>query len=174
VTFDHYLKGMDPMPFKSRIRPRRGLEVILIAPRSLASRIIRRTACHIRYFASIDEFERWRIDASSPRPRLTLQDSVYQLILEIHGAAPLHPRLQIALAWLGRQDRIPLLKVFSSAASSQRSFYRTWSASMGTRPSEFLARLRVLFARRLLRGGTPVADILDYTGLKSLSDLPDH
>ena len=142
-----------------------GTDVILIAPPTLASRIVRH-APNIRYFESVDDFDRWR--HRSPSGATAFERVVHQALDEMCGSAPLPVQLHLSFEWLSRQSSVPSLKALAISAGSRRSFFRKWSQTLPVSPCQFLNRVAQLYAVALLRGGVPVRDVLRQSALKSL------
>jgi len=145
-------------------------EIILIAPGpNLVTGILGRGAVHVRCFASVADFDAWRARTST---RGCLADLIEQLTSDRDATVgPVPASLQLALGWLGGQERVPPLKVFAEAACARRSFFRLWSRSMRERPGRFLDHLRALHAQELLAHGATVEDALGGTGCRSLTAL---
>lgn len=141
-------------------------EVILIAPHTLASRILRDTTNSIRCFESVDEFERWR--SGSQPGAIMFERAVRQAVIEMCGSTLLPIQLQLSFEWLSRQSRVPPLKALAIAAGSRRSFFRKWSRTIALSPRQFLDRVGQLYAIALLGSGVPLPDVLRETGLKAV------
>ena len=141
-------------------------DVILIAPATLASRIVRDASKSIRCFESVDEFDRWR--HGSQTGALVFEGVIHQAVAEMCGSTPLPMQLQLSFEWLSKQSTMPSLKALAISAGSRRTFFRKWSQSLAVSPSQFLDRVGQLYAIALLRNGVPVRDVLRQSALKSL------
>jgi hypothetical protein len=148
------------------MRDDQSTDVILIAPSTLASRIVRDATKSIRYFESVDEFDRWR--RQSQGDAMLFEGVVHQALDEICGSAPLPVQLQLSFEWLSKQSSVPSLKALAISAGSRRSFFRKWSQTLPVSPCQFLNHVARLYAVALLRSGVPVRDVLRRSALKSL------
>jgi AraC-like DNA-binding protein len=133
-------------------------QVILIsAPERVAS-TPKVANAEVRWFASIDDFDRWRTNPADDRP--SLEDAVRTLVAETsEGTAILSLQLTLVFAWLSRQEVIPTLKSLSTATCSRRSFFRQWAENMTITPSSFLTRLTLCHARSLLDRGATLSEV---------------
>jgi hypothetical protein len=143
--------------------------VILIAPPSIAWKILKPTRIRMLYFASLDEFKRWQ--RAPTQTRFALGDLVDRAIKKGRVRAVFPEQLELAFAWLRCQETVPVLKAFAFAASSRRSFFRHWAACMGISPTAFLFVLRALHVERLLQHRVALDAVLHAAGCKSLMDL---
>jgi hypothetical protein len=104
-------------------------------------------------FATSDEFERWRRNASA-HVAAAVSAALAELDVDLSRCSP---RTQEVLAHLSARESIPSVKELFAACSSRRSFYRSWSDDIGETPAAFLMRVRLLHLRSTAaQHGTPM------------------
>jgi AraC family transcriptional activator FtrA len=87
--------------------------------------------------------------------------------------SPLAPVLEWALRNL--REPIPVRRLASRAAMSERTFCRHFDAHLGTSPARWLIGQRVIAAQRLLEtSGMPIEAIADITGMGTAANLRHH
>jgi len=126
------------------------VQLIVIADRTTAYSDLRRLGVRdseALIFDSLEALDRWR--AAPPRWQTIARD-VDRALAEI-GRAPsdLLPEVRAAVQRIARSDSAPRVRELFGVLPA-RTFYRRWSECMPVSPREFLARVRLLHARRLL------------------------
>lgn len=145
---------------------------VLIAPADVAGAVLKHLQIDLLWFPGVEDFERWQ--RSDETQRTPLGQMIEELLSEINiEPQQLPARLDIALAWLGRQESIPTLKTWAVATCARRTFFRSWHRVMWITPSHFLRRLRQLQVQHLIDNGTPLTQLLKQTALstRQLADL---
>ena len=126
------------------------LPLIVIADRHTRRSELRRLGVHeseALIFDSLEELDRWR--AAPPRPRMIAPD-VDRALAEIGcSASDLQPEIHAAVQRIAHCDAVPQVHELFGALS-ERTFYRRWSECVPLSPKQFLARVQLLHARRLL------------------------
>jgi transcriptional regulator GlxA family with amidase domain len=145
--------------------------VIIIGRHRRLGDIIRHADVEFVYFKSVTEFNRWRRrqDSRKPEDVATIVDELVAASRQSRRQLP--KELDLALAWLRKQQRIPTLKQFAEVTCSRRSFFRKWRMSMKIAPSHFLQQLRKRYAQALLSTGHSVKEIARRVGVGSHAEL---
>lgn len=93
----------------------------------------------------------------------------FSALLETQSAVS--DRFGALVAWIGETlDRpISVREMAAQAGMSERSFYRRFTAAVGTTPSKFLERLRLDRAKQLLESGAAVKSVPAQIGFQSES-----
>lgn len=154
----------------ARTRARR--EILVIAPPTVAVRVIPSRPCPTRIFSSPEELRRW--EEGEYRPTRALQTCVAEALRQIHcDPRQLSDRMAALLDWLSRQDHVPSLKAVTHLSTSERTFFRLWATEIPQPPARFLARLRALYAQQqqLLRGGATPAEAARLAGYRSARQM---
>lgn len=115
-------------------------------------------------FDSLEALDRWR--EAPPRPKLIVRD-VDRVLAEIGCSAnDLLPEVHAAVQRIARCDSVPRVSELFGALS-ERTFYRRWSECIPLPPKQFLARVRLLHARRLLEDGLTSKEAAFRAGYRS-------
>lgn len=97
-------------------------------------------------FDSLEALDRWR---AVPPPR-TIAAEVESALAELgRDVDDLGPQVRAAVERIARGESVPRVHELFGVLP-ERTFYRRWSESMPLSPRDFLARVRLLHARRLL------------------------
>jgi AraC-like DNA-binding protein len=102
----------------------------------------------VMIFDDLDAFERWRSRCASTAG---LTCEVTTAMREIgHDCARLPRDLARAVERLARQSTTPSVREFVTDGQAERTFYRRWNEVLPVRPKQFLDRVRLLHALRLI------------------------
>lgn len=122
--------------------------LIVIADRKTSRLELRHLGVHeseALIFDSLEALDRWRAVPSKP-----IAHDVDRALAEIGcSATDLPPDVHAAVQRIARCDSVPRVHQLFGALS-ERTFYRRWSECVPMSPKQFLARVRLLHARRLL------------------------
>lgn len=100
------------------------------------------------FFDDLDALARWRNRCTSTDG---IACEVTAVLREIGQDCARLPRdVARAIERLGQQVRTPSVREFMRNETSERTFYRRWNAALPIRPKQFLDRVRLLHALRLI------------------------
>ena len=97
-------------------------------------------------FESLEALDRWR---AVPPPRTLALEVQTALAALGRGTDDLAPEVRAAVERIARGESVPRVHELFGILP-ERTFYRRWSESMPLSPRDFLTRVRLLHARRLL------------------------
>ncbi len=128
------------------------IQVIVIGADESVGQVARTNGLPVKAFATIDDFERWRVAESNSR--ITIREEIAGALKEIGVAfEQLPPKLQALFENFAQCRVVPVVSDLEKLSPSRRSLYRIWSGPVGETPSRFLRRVRLLHAERLIGSG---------------------
>lgn len=152
---------------------RRDQAIIIVAPADAEVRVVRDSESpEVVAFGSADEFDRW---ADRHRSGDTIAADVAAALRHVRCARESLPEtLRDAIDALCNCATVPDLPGLAKTATSRRSFYRLWNASVRETPSAFLRRVRTHHATRLLAAGMSRKEAALAAGFSSADQMRRH
>jgi hypothetical protein len=119
-------------------------------------------------FDSLEALDRWR----RITPAKTIAGDVARVLAGIGCAMDdLEPQIRTSVEQIAGCESAPPVSVLFGALP-ERTFYRRWSLCIPMAPKQFLARVRLLHARRLIEeDGYPPKEAAFQSGYRSTWDL---
>lgn len=145
--------------------------VIVIAPSEVSTRIARSEwERNVVAFRSLDDLDRWRRAQASTGTNI--RGDVMTALSEIgFDLERLSSKLRDTFEAFARRKSVPAVVDVERLCASRRSLYRMWKRELREAPSQFLRRVRVVHAERLMNDGISAKQAALRAGFGSVNCL---